>query len=105
MAIDITEELDTFGSPIVYIKDPEKSASTYSVVKGQNGFSFFEIAIDRGQVPKSLQSQYTNHKDAERAVCRYLELKPKSATVKRNENSADREKRKKLKEEELEESS
>jgi len=95
MAIEINEELDTFGSPIVYIKDAEKSTSTYRVVKGQNGFSFYEVAIDRGSVPKELQSQYTSHKAAEKAVCRYLERKAKSPTVKRDENTARREERKK----------
>ena len=99
MAIEINEELDVFGSPVVYIKDLEKSKSTYRVVKGQNGFAFYEIAIDKGSVPKELQSQYTSHKAAENAVCRYLERKPKSATVKRDENTARREERKKLQQE------
>ena len=70
MAIEINEELDTFGSPIIYIKDLEKSTSTYRVYKGQNGFSFYEIGIDRGSVPKALTSQYTNLKDAEKALVR-----------------------------------
>lgn len=104
MAIEINEEVDTFGSPIIYIKDESKSTSTYRVQKGQNGFAFYEIGIDRGSVPKCLQSQYTNLKDAEKAVVRYLEVRPKSSIVKRNENTARREERKKL-EEELKETS
>lgn len=100
MAIETLEELDDLGSPIVYIKDLEKSTSTYRVVKGQNGFSFYEIAIDRGSVPKELTSQYTSHKQAEEAVKRYLNKKQKSSVVKRNENTARREERKKLEEKE-----
>lgn len=102
MAVEINEELDTFGSPIIYIKDPEKKAATYRVYKGQNGFAFYEIGVDKGQLPKALTSQYTNMKDAERAVIRHLEISPKSATVKRDENTAAREARKQR---ELEENS
>lgn len=94
MAIEIHEELDELGHPVVYIKDPEKTTSTYSVVKGQNGFSFYEINIDRGVKPKELTSQFTNHKAAENAVKSYLAKKTKSQTVKRNENTARREERK-----------
>lgn len=95
MAVELFEELDDLGHPVVYIKDPEKTTSTYSVVKGKNGFSFYEINIDRGVLPKELSSQFTNHKQAENAVKRYLSKKTKSQTVKRNENTAEREARKK----------
>ena len=105
MAIEIDEQLDELGHPIIYIKDLEKSASTYSVVKGRNGFAFYEIAIDRGRIPDALQSQYTNLRDAENAVKRYLEIKPKSPTVKRNANTEARlaQKKKQQEQKELEE--
>lgn len=98
MAIEVQEELDTFGSPIVSIRDPQKLKATYKVVKGQNGFSFYEVAIDTGSVPKELRSQYTSQKNAERAVISYLEKRPKSSVVRRDENTAAREKRKALEE-------
>ena len=100
MAIEITEELDEFGSPIVFIRDPEKVKTTYSVYKGHNGFSFFEIRLSEGRAPKELQGQYTNQKDAEKAVCRYLEKRPKSAIVRRDENAEERRKKKQKKIEE-----
>lgn len=100
MAIEIEETLDDFGSPIIYIKDLEKNKATYSVYKGRNGFSFFEVGVSVGTVPVGLRGQYTSQKDAERAVVRHLERTNKSKTVRRDENAADFRKKKEARKEE-----
>lgn len=86
MAVETYEEYDDLDTPVLYIRDEEKSSAVYSV-RPHGAFGFFEVAIDRGKVPAKLSSSYTNQEYAEKAVREYLRTKPKSATTKRNENT------------------
>lgn len=94
MAVEINEYLDTFENVRIDIKDPEKSKVTYSVCKSNDGFSFYEIRISKGNVPKELTSRYTKLDQAEQAVTKYLAKQPKSSAQKREEIAAEIEARK-----------
>ena len=99
MAVEVTESIDTFGNTVIHVKDPEKNKGTYSIVKSNDGFAFYQIKVDQGSVPKELSSMYTKTEQAEKDIKFYLSKKSPSNHVKRDTNTAEREARKKAKEE------
>lgn len=84
-------------NPSFKIKDATKSEATYTVQKTNDGFAFFEVAIDKGSVPAILAGRFTTPDKAIKAVEDYLRTKAPTRTVKRNANTKAREKQKNAK--------
>ncbi len=95
MAVEIEEQVGEFGGLDVHIRDYDKSKTTYIVAKEPNGFSFFHVRIDKGNLPKELSSSYISQSDCEKVVLNYLESMRPSATVRRDANTKAREEQKK----------
>jgi hypothetical protein len=73
----------------------DKLVSDIIIEKSQDGFIFFEVKFEKGQVPAELSGKYSSIRSAMKAVEGYL-LKKKESVAARRENFAkEREERKK----------
>lgn len=76
---------NNFGYPTIRFSCPEKLKSTFSIVKSNDGFSFLEIRVDVGALPKELAGKFSRESEAERCIRRYLRNKKPSPTVRRDQ--------------------
>lgn len=83
--ISVEESLDDFGKPRFVIKT-DKFKSDFIVKKSNNGFSFFEVAVSKGKVPKELEGSYSTAYIALDAVKHYVKKSKPSASVRRDKN-------------------
>lgn len=82
--MDVEEKVDSNGSPEIVVKT-SKNKNTYRIAKSNDGFIFYEIKPDIGQLPKKLQGFYTRMDAAKSALLEYLRTAPVSKTVERDE--------------------
>lgn len=85
MAVEVKEFYD---EELVYstITDKEKFLTTWRVSVSDSGYFFWVISVDKGELADCLKSTYTKQVDAEKAVIKYLEDKPKSVSMRRKQN-------------------
>lgn len=69
--MDVKEKVDEKGSPMIEVTT-DKTKSTFTVFKGNNGFVFYEIKVSNGSVPKALQGNYTRMEHGLKAVQDYI---------------------------------
>ncbi len=72
----------------------DKLACAMYINKELGGYRFFVISMEKGNTPKELSGKYSSMTEAKKAVEKYLRNKPKSSTVRRNENAELRRKKK-----------
>lgn len=98
MAVEVTETIDEFGNSLILVTDPDKILMNYKVTKSNDGYCFFEVRVEKGNVPKELTSRFTSLRDAEKAVVSYVSKLPRSYTMKREKIKQAVEEQKKAKE-------
>lgn len=91
--MDVKEKVDDFGKPLFEVSS-DKMVAKLIVKKEFNGFAFYVIQAEKGQVPDRLSGRYTNHERALADIKVYLANKPLTKTAKRNRNTEAREKQK-----------
>lgn len=79
----VEESLDEWGKPILKIKSP-KFKQTFTVRKSNNGFSFFEVAVQKGKVPKEIGGTYTTLYKAQDALLSYIDRSKESLITRRD---------------------
>jgi len=95
MDVERTETADGMGRPILSFKSP-KFTQSLVVSKENNGFALYCVHwSDKGKVPKELSGSYSRLTFAEQAIKTFLKNAKKSPVVRRDENTAKREARKK----------
>lgn len=72
----------------------DKFNHVFTVEPAAGGFVFYRITVNKGNLPKELQGNYSRMKDAVEAVKRYERLAKPSKTVDRDRKAAARDKRK-----------
>lgn len=80
MTLVVNETLDEYGKPFITIKSPKYKAS-FIIYKSHDGFGHFKIRLDKGKVPKELDSAYTGIKLAMSSVVSFIEKSSNSKTV------------------------
>ena len=85
------EELD---APVWKVTS-NKTKSTLTVYKANNGFALFEIKADKGLLSPRLSGSYTTPEKALKAIEHYLRVVRESTTVRRDANTKAREEQKK----------
>jgi hypothetical protein len=90
--VEIIKEVvqNRYGYPTINYTCPEKTKSTYSIVKSKNGFSFLSIEISHGVLPKALEGQFTREAEAEKCLLNYLKNMKTTAAVERDNKTARR---------------
>lgn len=92
--MDVSESLDTFGNPKFTVKS-DKFNVTFEAVKEFSGYAFYRIKVSKGSLPQELTGRYTNHERALEALRLHILRAKPSRSVKRDMNTAAREKQKK----------
>lgn len=71
MAVTVTEIVPNINEKPKTVIESDKTNHKWIVQKSNDGFIFYEIKVDRGNVPKELQGQYSRMKHAVDAVKEY----------------------------------
>lgn len=87
--MDVKRELDDRGFERITIKSPKMKSHIY-IQKCEDGYSSYEVKVEKGKVPVDFTGWYTTPDFALRDVKKYLENKPKTVSVKRDEKYARR---------------
>lgn len=91
MAVTVHEYIpNVHEKPRVDIKS-DKFNHTFTIRPTQDGFIFYEISVDKGNLPEKLKGRYSRMSAAVEAVKEYERLAPVSKTVKRDLNTQARE--------------
>lgn len=69
--VDIKESIVNDKPQLTVTSD--KYNGYFTVRKSNDGFSFFEISVSQGKVPKVLSGRYTGLRQAKQALVKYLE--------------------------------
>lgn len=90
--VDVERKLDPEGKEILVVTTP-KTNCTYYIQKSVDGFTFYDILVDHGSVPKGLSGKYTGPDNALKALTKHIHQMKDTATVKRDKYQAERKKR------------
>ena len=90
MAVEFIE--DTVKQTCVVKSD--KMVSDIHIVKDRSGFIFFEVLVEKGQVPEALSGKYSSMLKAKEAVATYLNNKEETKAARRENFAKEREERK-----------
>lgn len=91
--MDVNETVDDFGKPLFEVTS-DKFKTTFRVKKEFGGYAFYTIEVSKGHIPEKLSGRYTNHERALADLQSYIRQAKPSKTVKRDANTAAREKQK-----------
>jgi hypothetical protein len=81
--IKVEETIDDNGSPRLIFTTPKFKAK-FIVRKSNDGFSFFEVAVDSGRIPAELGGKYTGLSQASQEVKKYIKKSKETKSVKRD---------------------
>lgn len=82
--MDVKEKTDDRGSPMLVVKT-DKANAEYYIKKTNNGFVFYQISVNGGQIPESLSGMYTRMSTAKEHLLKYLDKMPKTKTKQRDD--------------------
>lgn len=88
-----------------FIEDPakqtcvvksDKMVTDIRIQKDRSGYIFFEVTLEKGQVPEALSGKYSSMAKAKAAVAHYLDNKEETKAARRENFAKEREERKAL---------
>ena len=74
----------------------DKMVTDIHIRKDRSGYIFFEILLEKGQVPEALSGKFSSMAKAKEAVAHYLNNKEETTAARRENFAKEREERKAL---------
>lgn len=94
MAVTVKEHPGKINERPKWVMTSDKFKATFTVAPMIGGFAFHEISVSAGKLPHELNQMFTNANDAIKVFKEWEARQVKSAAVKRDDNTAAREKQK-----------
>lgn len=94
MAVTVNEIIPKITERPKWEMTSDKFKATFTVAPMIGGFAFHEISVSAGKLPQELNTMFTNAGDAIKVFKEWEARQKKSAAVKRDDNTAAREKQK-----------